>query len=168
MPCWGWVTAASKNTTRPPEENVAAENKAAIDAILNEYSLINTKNALTIPSHASHRLRGTSDLPAGHGGSTTLSIPELIGKVEMLLEKHVLKQGEINVRMSGCPNGCSRPYVAEIGLIGRIGGALRFAAGRRSFRLPPQHHVQGRIGQSRNIGYTRWFVDRLQARTRCG
>lgn len=45
-------------------------------------------------------------------------LPQLIGKIELLLEKHRLTKEPISIRMTGCPNGCARPYVAEIGLIG--------------------------------------------------
>lgn len=45
-------------------------------------------------------------------------LPTLIDKLEPLLDKHKLSEDEISVRMTGCPNGCGRPYVAEIGFVG--------------------------------------------------
>jgi sulfite reductase (NADPH) hemoprotein beta-component len=45
-------------------------------------------------------------------------LPNLISKIEPLLEKHKLADNDIIVRMTGCPNGCARPYVAEIGFVG--------------------------------------------------
>ena len=45
-------------------------------------------------------------------------LPDLLTKIEQILEKHSLQTTPISIRMTGCPNGCSRPYVAEIGLIG--------------------------------------------------
>lgn len=45
-------------------------------------------------------------------------LPSLITKIEPLLEKHSLAGEDIIVRMTGCPNGCGRPYVAEIGFVG--------------------------------------------------
>jgi sulfite reductase (NADPH) hemoprotein beta-component len=40
-----------------------------------------------------------------------------------LLEKYQLNNEDIIMRMTGCPNGCARPYAAEIGFVvqpGRI------------------------------------------------
>lgn len=46
-------------------------------------------------------------------------LPALIGKIETILEEHDLSKQEIVIRMTGCPNGCGRPYLAEIGFIGK-------------------------------------------------
>ena len=45
-------------------------------------------------------------------------LPDLIGKIEIVLAKHELTQENIIIRMTGCPNGCGRPYAAEIGFVG--------------------------------------------------
>ncbi len=45
-------------------------------------------------------------------------LPALIGRIDELLEKHALTKEEIIIRMTGCPNGCGRPYAAEIGFVG--------------------------------------------------
>ncbi|WP_340114410.1 NADPH-dependent assimilatory sulfite reductase hemoprotein subunit [Maribellus mangrovi] len=49
-------------------------------------------------------------------------LPDLISKIETILEEHDLIKEEIVIRMTGCPNGCGRPYLAEIGLIGKSPG----------------------------------------------
>lgn len=49
-------------------------------------------------------------------------LPELITKLEQVMADHGLAQEPIIVRMTGCPNGCARPYVAEIGFTGRAPG----------------------------------------------
>lgn len=49
-------------------------------------------------------------------------LPELVGKIEAILADHGLVDEPITIRASGCPNGCSRPYVAEIALTGRAPG----------------------------------------------
>lgn len=46
-------------------------------------------------------------------------LPSLIDKIEVLLEKNGILKDEIVIRMTGCPNGCGRPYLAEVGLIGK-------------------------------------------------
>lgn len=43
----------------------------------------------------------------------------IIGTVTETLKKHGLEQERLAVRITGCPNGCSRPYVGDIGIVGR-------------------------------------------------
>ncbi|WP_431215760.1 hypothetical protein ACQ86N_14520 [Puia sp. P3] len=49
-------------------------------------------------------------------------LPTLLGKVEGLLDKYELGEEQIIIRMTGCPNGCGRPYAAEIGFVGTAPG----------------------------------------------
>ncbi|MGQ0751392.1 MAG: NADPH-dependent assimilatory sulfite reductase hemoprotein subunit [Betaproteobacteria bacterium] len=46
-------------------------------------------------------------------------LPALITALEQRLAAHGLAGEDIVVRMTGCPNGCARPYLAEIGLVGK-------------------------------------------------
>ena len=60
-------------------------------------------------------------------------LPELVDGLETTLANAGLGDRRLQVRMTGCPNGCARPAVAEIGLVGRtktgydlfLGGGLR-------------------------------------------
>jgi sulfite reductase (NADPH) hemoprotein beta-component len=56
-------------------------------------------------------------------------LPTLITKLEALLGTHGLTSGKITIRMTGCPNGCARPYIAEIGLVGRNPGRYNLLLG---------------------------------------
>ena len=58
-------------------------------------------------------------------------LPDLIGKIEPLLAKHELTQENIIIRMTGCPNGCGRPYAAEIGFVGTGPGHYNLYLSRR-------------------------------------
>ncbi len=64
-------------------------------------------------------------------------LPSLISKIEPLLKAHGLDQEEIIIRMTGCPNGCARPYIAEIGLVGTAYGHynLHLGGDRQGERL---------------------------------
>ncbi len=46
-------------------------------------------------------------------------LPSLIDRIDKLLSAHGLPDEAITIRMTGCPNGCARPYIAEIGLVGK-------------------------------------------------
>jgi sulfite reductase (NADPH) hemoprotein beta-component len=64
-------------------------------------------------------------------------LPEFLGRIETLLDKHSLRDQPINIRLSGCPNGCSRPYLGEIALVGKAPGRynLMLGASHRGMRL---------------------------------
>ncbi|WP_186580018.1 assimilatory sulfite reductase (NADPH) hemoprotein subunit [Aquibacillus kalidii] len=56
-------------------------------------------------------------------------LPSLIDKVEVLLDEAGLREQEITIRMTGCPNGCARPALAEIGFIGKAPGKYNMYLG---------------------------------------
>jgi len=56
-------------------------------------------------------------------------LPDLVTRLEALAVKHGIEDQPINIRMSGCPNGCSRPYLGEIGLVGRAPGRYNLYLG---------------------------------------
>jgi sulfite reductase (NADPH) hemoprotein beta-component len=56
-------------------------------------------------------------------------LPELSGRIEDLLQKHGLGDFPINVRATGCPNGCARPFLAEIALVGKALGRYNLHLG---------------------------------------
>ncbi|WP_428537122.1 NADPH-dependent assimilatory sulfite reductase hemoprotein subunit [Rhodopila sp.] len=56
-------------------------------------------------------------------------LPDLVGRLEVELERFGLGDDEITMRMTGCPNGCARPYVSEIGLVGRTPGIYNLYLG---------------------------------------
>jgi sulfite reductase (NADPH) hemoprotein beta-component len=64
-------------------------------------------------------------------------LPGLITKIDTILKAHGLFEEPITLRMTGCPNGCARPYIAEIGLTGRAPGKynLYFGGGFHGQRL---------------------------------
>lgn len=56
-------------------------------------------------------------------------LPSLLTKIEAILAEYGLQDEPITIRMSGCPNGCSRPYIAEIGFTGRAPGKYNLYLG---------------------------------------
>lgn len=56
-------------------------------------------------------------------------LPDLVTKIEAILERHGLEDEPITIRMTGCPNGCARPYIAEIALTGRAPGKYNLYLG---------------------------------------
>ena len=56
-------------------------------------------------------------------------LPDLVTALEESLDRAGLNDDEIVIRMTGCPNGCARPYLAEIGLVGRNPGLYNLYLG---------------------------------------
>jgi sulfite reductase (ferredoxin) len=65
----------------------------------------------------------------------------LITSIEAVLERYGLTEERLSIRMTGCPNGCARPYTGDIGIVGRMPGYYALYVGgdfegtRLSYRL---------------------------------
>ena len=56
-------------------------------------------------------------------------LPDLITGIEEVLEEAGLRHDAITIRMTGCPNGCARPYISEIGFVGKAPGKYNLYLG---------------------------------------
>lgn len=56
-------------------------------------------------------------------------LPGLLERLEGLLREVGLGDEEIIIRMTGCPNGCARPYAAELGFVGKAPGRYQIWLG---------------------------------------
>jgi len=56
-------------------------------------------------------------------------LPALLEKIESIMEEAGLREEEIVIHMSGCPNGCARPYLGEIALTGKAPGKYNLYLG---------------------------------------
>jgi sulfite reductase (NADPH) hemoprotein beta-component len=56
-------------------------------------------------------------------------LPQLLDKLETVIRAHGLTDDGILIRMTGCPNGCARPYLGEIGLVGKAPGRYNLYLG---------------------------------------
>ncbi len=112
------------------------EDKFQIEKILTQYGVVDLtdqSSALRKNSMACVALN-TCPLALAEGQRY---LPKLISKIEPLLKKYSLEAEETIIRMTGCPNGCARPYIAEIGLVGTALGRynLHFGGDRTGERL---------------------------------
>jgi sulfite reductase (NADPH) hemoprotein beta-component len=119
--------------------DVAPDARPAIDALLERYGLWapSRTSALRLNSIACVALP-TCGLAMAE---SERYLPSLVSEIETLLDRHGLRDVPITIRMSGCPNGCSRPYIAEIGLTGRAPGKynLYLGGGFHGERLNRMH-----------------------------
>jgi len=97
--------------------DVAEADKAFIEAILQKYGVAQfTDSASVIRKNAIACVAlNTCALALAE---SQRYLPTLLDKIEPILQKHHLENEAISIRMTGCPNGCARPYIAEIAFIG--------------------------------------------------
>jgi sulfite reductase (NADPH) hemoprotein beta-component len=115
--------------------NVAAEDRDTIDALVARHGMDGYKKNSGIRQHSIACVAlPTCGLAMAE---SERYLPALLPKLELLLARHGLADAPILLRLSGCPNGCSRPYLGEIALVGRGPGRydLRLAADFSGQRL---------------------------------
>lgn len=126
------LASVHKGTFRlTPNQNlivagVEEEEKASIDSILHAHGLseegVSTlrKNAIACVALPTCGLAMAE---------SERYLPDLLTKIEEIVARHGLGDEAITIRTSGCPNGCSRPYIAEIALTGRAPGKYNLYLG---------------------------------------
>ena len=107
--------------------DVEPEDRATIEALLAEHGLTDNgkTSALRLNSMACVALP-TCPLAMAEAERY---LPDLVTRVEAVLAEHGLTEEPITMRMTGCPNGCARPYVAEIAFTGRAPGKYNLYLG---------------------------------------
>ena len=97
--------------------NVSPAKRPEIEKLLAEYGIKDShlKSALRLNSMACVALP-TCGLSLAEAERY---LPDLITELEESLEENGLRHDAITIRMTGCPNGCARPLIAEIGFVGR-------------------------------------------------
>ena len=113
--------------------------KPRIDALVEEYGLDLYRSAK--PLHLAALACVALTTCALAMAEAERYLPELVEKLEQRLAAHELLDAPIHLRISGCPNGCSRPYLGEIALIGKAPGRynLMLGADHRGQRLNRLH-----------------------------
>lgn len=96
---------------------VTPEMKPKVDAILTKHGLGNENERSRL------RLNSLSCVALPTCGLALAEservLPDILDKLEPIFAEAGLEQDAVSLRITGCPNGCARPYLAEIGLVGR-------------------------------------------------
>jgi sulfite reductase (NADPH) hemoprotein beta-component len=100
--------------------NITPENRPEIERLLAQYGITDShlKSALRLNSLACVALP-TCGLSLAEAERY---LPDLLTELEETIEANGLRHDAITIRMTGCPNGCARPFLAEIGFVGRAPG----------------------------------------------
>lgn len=107
--------------------NVSERNKANIEQILEQHNIsigqTETPTRLNSLACVAFPTCGLAMAEAER------YLPTLLDKIEVQLARYGLSKIPINIRMTGCPNGCARPYLGEIGFVGKAPGKYNLYLG---------------------------------------
>jgi len=146
-----------------------AEQRAEVETLLAEYGIPTVEQLSNVR-------RNSMACPALPTCGLALSeaerfLPDVIDEVEAAV-KLGLAEDVFSVRMTGCPNGCARPYIADIGLVGRtlgkytifLGGNLEGTRMNKQYRdLIPSTEVAKEIEAVLKV-----YIDQRQPNERLG
>ena len=107
--------------------NIDEKDKDAVTSLLAEHGV-------PVENQASILRRASMACPALPTCGLSLSeseryLPSLLDRIEAALTETGMADEEIVIRMTGCPNGCARPYAAEIGFVGKAPGRYQLWLG---------------------------------------
>ena len=95
---------------------IRESQKAEITALLREYGLV---EARALPPVLRHAIACPALPTCGQAITESERImPEVVEEIQRELNEAGVGEQVVHLRTSGCPNGCSRPYTAEIGIVG--------------------------------------------------
>jgi sulfite reductase (NADPH) hemoprotein beta-component len=107
--------------------NVRESDKERITALLRVFRIENSKQASPLRLHSMACVAfPTCGLAMAE---SERFLPSLIDRLDRLFIEHGLRDDAITIRMTGCANGCARPYIAEIGLVGKGPGRYNLYLG---------------------------------------
>jgi sulfite reductase (NADPH) hemoprotein beta-component len=87
-------------------------------------------------------------------------LPRLMGKIEEIVDENGLRNDEITVRMTGCPNGCARPALAEIAFIGKAVGKYNMYIGAAFDGSRLSKMYRENIGEEEILAELRFLLSR--------
>ncbi|MGG1248778.1 assimilatory sulfite reductase (NADPH) hemoprotein subunit [Bacillus spizizenii] len=107
--------------------NVSNDKKDEISALIEQYGLTDGKH------HSALRRSSMACVALPTCGLAMAEaeryLPTLLDKVEEIIDENGLRDQEITIRMTGCPNGCARHALGEIGFIGKAPGKYNMYLG---------------------------------------
>lgn len=106
---------------------VAPEDREQIDALVAEHRLDGYR---TVSGMRRNQISCVALPTCGLAlAESERYLPNLVADLETTLEEVGLLADEIVIRSTGCPNGCGRPYLGEIGLVGKVPGKYNLYLG---------------------------------------
>jgi len=163
------VAAFGCDLIATPDQNIlipriAPAAKAGVDAILAAY-------AIGAPATISAREKVSMACPALPTCGLALAeaervLPSIVAQIDSVLARLNLAAEPVTIRMTGCPNGCARPYMGEVGIVGMSADryALYLGGNAASTRLNRIYREGVRAAEIADVLtplFARWSVERI-------
>lgn len=107
--------------------NIAPETKQQIESLISQHGI--SFGAVETPARLNSVACVAFPTCSLAMAEAERYLPDLISKIEAILEQYNLLDQPINIRMTGCPNGCARPFLGEIGFVGKAPGKYNLYLG---------------------------------------
>ena len=132
---------------------IAEADRPAIEKLLQEHGLADTheRSGLRLNALACVALP-TCGLALAE---SERFLPRMIERLETEMEKVGLRDDAISLRITGCPNGCARPYLAEIGLVGKVPGKYALFLGAKHDGSRLNEEVAASLTEDEIVEYLR-------------
>lgn len=108
--------------------DIKPEDKEAVESLLKSYGIIAHTDGASLLRKNAMACVALNTCPLALAEAQRY-FPSLISLLEPVYEKHKLTDQDIIMRMTGCPNGCARSYLAEIGFVGTALGKYNMHIG---------------------------------------
>ncbi|KAK9464418.1 hypothetical protein V1512DRAFT_268397 [Lipomyces arxii] len=142
--------------------NIADEDMPEIKALFAEYKLDNLQ-------HSALRLSSSACVAFPTCGLAMAEseryLPVFISKIETYLEELGLRHDSVIMRMTGCPNGCARPWLAEVAMVGKAYGAYNLMLGGGYYGQRLNKLYRGSVNEEQALDilkplFKRWSLER--------
>ncbi|MCY9208658.1 assimilatory sulfite reductase (NADPH) hemoprotein subunit [Bacillus subtilis] len=138
--------------------NVSSDKKEEISALIEQYGLTDGKH------HSALRRSSMACVALPTCGLAMAEaeryLPTLLDKIEEIIDENGLRDQEITIRMTGCPNGCARHALGEIGFIGKAPGKYNMYLGAAFDGSRLSKMYRENIGEADILGELRVLLSR--------
>ncbi len=106
---------------------VSADDKPKIEAVLQQYGIVEADKLSKLRQYSI----ACAALPycSLSFAEAERYLPVLVDRLDEILGEYGLRDAPISIRMTGCPNGCGRPFLGEIAFVGRAPGKYNMYLG---------------------------------------
>ncbi|MEI9961234.1 MAG: hypothetical protein WDM76_08960 [Limisphaerales bacterium] len=122
--------------------NANHDEKAAISTVLATHG-VKTENQASLLHAAGMACPSLPTCGLGLAESERM-LPGMIDRIQKLCDEVGLSNEEIIIRSTGCPNGCARPYMAELAFVGKAPGRYQVWLGGNTSGHTAQSHLERR------------------------
>jgi len=139
--------------------DVDGKDKDAVNKILEQFKIIEHTDSASLIRKNAMACVAFPTCPLALAEAQRY-MPSLLTKIESLLDKYKLNDENIIIRLTGCPNGCARSYVSEIGFVGTSLGRYNMHLGgdNEGYRLN-KIYKESLDENEILLELDRWFAD---------